>query len=154
MHGQLSQDTQIGVPASLAWDVYGGLEVGKLVDELLPDVIGRVEVVEGTPGASYLKERFTVIDDDRRIKETEVIEGGYKDMGFHLYRIRLEIVENGTESSVVRSTIEYDVDDKFAENASLVTTKPLETIAEVVGRYLTEKKATAQSESRSHEHHA
>ena len=108
----------------------------------------------GTPGASYLKERFTEIDDSRHLKEVEVIEGGYKDMGFHLYRIRLEIVENGTESSVVRSTIEYDVDDKFAENASLVTTKSLETIAEVVGRYLTEKKATAQSESRSHEHHA
>lgn len=101
-----------------------------------------------------MKERFTVIDDNRRIKETEVIEGGYKDMGFHLYRIRLEIIENGTESSVVRSTIEYDVDDNFAENASLVSTKSLETIAEVVGRYLTEKKATAQSESRSHEHHA
>jgi len=101
----------------------------------------------GTPGASYLKERFTKIDDNKRIKETEVFEGGYKDLGFHLYRIRLEIIENGSESTIVRSTIEYDVDDKFAENASLVTTKSLETIAEVVGGYLAEKKATAQSES-------
>lgn len=101
----------------------------------------------GTPGTSYLKERFTVIDDNKRLKETEVIEGGFKDLGFNLYRISLEIIEKGTESAVVRSTIEYDVDDKFAENASLVTTKPLETIAEVVGRYLTEKKSTAQLES-------
>lgn len=101
-----------------------------------------------------MKERFTEIDDNKRIKETEVFEGGFKDLGFHLYRIRLEIIENGSESTVVRSTIEYDVDDKFAENASLVTTKPLETIAEVVGRYLAEKKATAQSESGTSNTHA
>ena len=54
MHGQLSQDTQVGVPASLVWDVYRGLEVGKLVDELLPDVIGRVEVVEGDGGVGTI----------------------------------------------------------------------------------------------------
>ena len=54
MHGQLSQDTQVGVPASLVWDVYRGLAVGKLIDELLADVVGRVELVEGNGGVGTI----------------------------------------------------------------------------------------------------
>ncbi|XP_057970061.1 norbelladine synthase-like [Malania oleifera] len=158
MHGQVSQETLVAVAASTVWGVYRGLELGRLVDELLPDVIGRVEVVEGdggvgtivkltfppgTLGAGYLKEIFTRIDDEKRIKETEIIEGGYKELGFQVYRIRLEIIEKEAESAIIRSTIEYVVDDKFADNASLVTTKPLETMAEAIGKYLAEKKTKA-----------
>jgi hypothetical protein len=54
MHGQLSQDTQVGVPASLVWDVYRGLQIAKLVDELLPHVVGRVELVEGDGGVGTI----------------------------------------------------------------------------------------------------
>lgn len=47
MKGQVMKDTAVEVPANAVWDVYRGLELARLVDELLPDVIGRVEVVEG-----------------------------------------------------------------------------------------------------------
>ncbi|KAK9272885.1 hypothetical protein L1049_003264 [Liquidambar formosana] len=159
MKGQISSESEvISVPAGMVWDVYGGLKLGKLVDQLLPHVIGRVDVVEGdggvgtvvkvthppgTPGIGYMMERFTKIDDQNHIKETELVEGGFKELGFHLYRIRLEIIDKDTNSTVIRSTIEYEVEDEFAGNASLVTTKPLETIAQVIDKYLSEKKINA-----------
>ncbi|GAV58872.1 Bet_v_1 domain-containing protein [Cephalotus follicularis] len=154
MHGQMSVDTPVGVAAGVVWDVYRGLEVGRLVDELLGDVIGKVQVVEGdggvgtvvkltfppgTPGVGYMKEKITKVDDDNRVKETEVFEGGYIALGFDLHRIRLEVIEKDAKSSIIRSSIEYEVNDELAEIASSITTKQFEMMAEVIGKYLSEK---------------
>ncbi|KAJ4721085.1 S-norcoclaurine synthase [Melia azedarach] len=156
MKGQVTKDTVVEVPANTMWDVYGCLELGRLVDLLLPDVIGRIEILEGdgsvgtlvkvtfppgTPGAGYMKERFTKIDDVKRLKETELVEGGYIDVGFDACRIRMEIIEKDDKSSVVRTTIEYEIDDKLADLSSQITTKPLEIMAKTIGKYLSEKKA-------------
>ncbi|OMO51102.1 hypothetical protein COLO4_37817 [Corchorus olitorius] len=155
MHGHITQDTPVAVPAAAVWEAYSGLELGKLVDKLLPDVIGRVEVVEGdggvgtlvkltfppgSPGSGYMIEKFIKNDDEARVKETELVEGGYKDLGFDSYRIRLEIIEKDSESSIIRSSVEYEIDDKLAELASHVNTKPLEIMAETIGKHLSEKK--------------
>ncbi|XP_022720076.1 S-norcoclaurine synthase 2-like [Durio zibethinus] len=157
MHGHLSQDTPVDATAAVVWDVYGGLQLGRLVNKLLPDVLGTVEVIEGdgevgtvvkltyppgSPGIGYMIERFTKVDDENRVKETEVIEGGYKALGFDLFRVRLEIIEKESESSIIRSSIEYEVDDKLAEVASHVSIKPLEIMAETVRKHLIEKKTT------------
>ncbi|KAJ8761698.1 hypothetical protein K2173_004474 [Erythroxylum novogranatense] len=158
MKGEKSQDTVVGVPASVVWSAYRGLELGKIVSEVLGDVIGKVELVEGdggvgtimkltfppgTPGKGYLTEKFIIVDDEKRIKVTETIEGGFKDLGFAAIRIRLEIIEKDGESSIVRSTVEYEVDDERAMRVSLISTKHLELMAEGVGKYLSEKKSTA-----------
>ncbi|KAG4154345.1 hypothetical protein ERO13_D03G052400v2 [Gossypium hirsutum] len=157
MQGHVSQDTPVGVPAALIWDVYCGLEVGRLVDKLAPEVLGRVEFLEGDGGVGtiakltlppgslgrgYMKERFTKIDDEDRVKETEVLEGGYKDLGFDVVRIRLEIVEKDSESCMVRSTIEYEGDEKLADVVSHVNIKPLEMMAEIIGKHLCQNKST------------
>ncbi|XP_050221557.1 norbelladine synthase-like isoform X2 [Mercurialis annua] len=160
MRGQQSVETLIGVSPSIAWDAYRGLELGRLVDELFGEFL-KVEVVEGdggvgtivkltfppgTPGTGnmtgYMKELFTVMDDDKRVKETELIEGGFKDMGFDVYHVRMEVIEKDDKSSVIRSTVEYEIDDSKPELASLVSTKQFELIAETVGKYLTQKKST------------
>ncbi|KAF2306723.1 hypothetical protein GH714_020854 [Hevea brasiliensis] len=213
----------MGVPATMVWDAYRGLVLGRLVDQLLGDDIGKVEVVQGdgsvvtlwsstylkeqlgiklwssaylildikamislpssylakrdytyefpwqdkhegysfathlivnpgtlcnwvillgAPGIGYLKELFTKIDDDNRVKETEVIEGGCKDLGFDLFHICLEIIEKDAQSSIIMSTIEYNMDDTKAELASFVSIKQIEIIAETLGKYLIEKKST------------
>ncbi|XVF06865.1 hypothetical protein REPUB_Repub06bG0088000 [Reevesia pubescens] len=157
MHGHLSQDTQVDIPVTVVWDVYRGLELGRLVDKLLPHVLGRVEVIEGdggvgtivkltfppgSPGSGYMIERFTKVDDENRVKETEVIEGGYKALGLDVVRARLEILEKDSESCIIRSSIEYEVDDKLAEVASHVSIKPLEIMAEAIGKHLGENKTT------------
>ena len=85
-------------------------------------------------------ERFTKVDDENRVKETELIEGGY--LGLDLFRIRLEILEKDSESSIIRSSIEYEVDDKLGEVASHVSIKPLEIMTAAIGKHLSEKMTT------------
>ncbi|OMO71430.1 hypothetical protein CCACVL1_18221 [Corchorus capsularis] len=157
MHGQLSEDTVVEVPAAVLWKVYHGVELGKLAAQLLPDVFGRVEVLEGdggvgtivkvtyppgTPGPGYVKEMFTNIDNEMRLKETEVIEGGPKAAGFDVYRIRLQILEKDAESSIIRTSVEYEIDDKLAEMASKskVTVERLGTLAQVIAKHLKQNK--------------
>ncbi|GMI78903.1 hypothetical protein HRI_001559600 [Hibiscus trionum] len=159
MHGQVSQDTPVGVPADLIWNVYRGLELGRLVDKIASDVLGRVECLEGDggvgtilkftfppasgfPGGDCMKEIFTKVDDENRVKETEMIEGGYKALGFDVVRIRLEILEKDSESCIIRSSIVYEGDDKLADVVSQVSVKPLGTMAEIVGKHLSDNKST------------
>lgn len=61
-----------------------------------------------------------------------MIEGGYLDLGFTLYRVRFEIIEKAIDSCIIKSTIEYDVKEDFAANASTVSIQPLANIAQVV----------------------
>ncbi|KAB5564190.1 hypothetical protein DKX38_004244 [Salix brachista] len=157
MKGELSEETLVGAPATAVWSVYRGLELGILVDKLLGHVLGKVEVIEGDggvgtivkltfPGTSggYMKEIFRIMDYEKRVKETEMIEGGHLDLGFDVYRIRLEIIEkDADESTIIRYTIRYELDDTKAELASLVTIKPLQTMAEEVGKYVCGKKSDA-----------
>ncbi|TXG66526.1 hypothetical protein EZV62_007801 [Acer yangbiense] len=160
IQGKITEETVVvGVGAEEMWKVYSGLELGRLVSELLPHDIGTVQPIQGhggvgtivkltfppgTPGVGYLKEIFTKIDDEKRVKETETIEGGFKAMGFDLYRIRLEILENSADdqSTIIRSTIEYELDENLANFLPFVTIKPLQTMAETIGKYLCEKKKT------------
>lgn len=87
----------------------------------------------------YQKEVITKIDDINRVKEIEMIEGGFIAMGVDIFRIRLEIIENG-ESSIIRSTIEYEMDEQFANVAPLISTKHLQLVAETAAKYLTDQK--------------
>ncbi|PWA42543.1 S-norcoclaurine synthase [Artemisia annua] len=105
MYGTLSIEKKVKVPASKAWALYGTLELGKVV---AGKILEAVDVVEGDGGIGtilkltmkpglgfeYYKEKFTKIDNENMIKETEVIEGGFLDMGFNFYRIRMEMKED------------------------------------------------------------
>ncbi|KAK2977215.1 hypothetical protein RJ640_028420 [Escallonia rubra] len=151
MKGELSQESEVKVGANMVWEVYGGLQLGKIVSDLLPDVVGTVEVVEGDGGVgtvvklTFPPERFTRIDDEKRIKETELIEGGFKELGFLSFRVRLEILEKDAESSIIRSTVEYEVAEEHAANAAFVSTKPFGDMAVVVGNYLAAKSNAANN---------
>ncbi|KAJ6703991.1 S-NORCOCLAURINE SYNTHASE 2-LIKE [Salix viminalis] len=134
MKGELSEETLVGAPATAAKVevIEGDGGVGTIVKLTFP----------GTSGG-YMKEIFRIMDDEKRVKETEMIEGGHLDLGFDVYRIRLEIIEKDDESAIIRATISYELDDAKAELASLVTMKPLQTMAEEVGKYVCGKKSDA-----------
>lgn len=68
-----------------------------------------------------------------------MVEGGYLDMGFLLYRVRLEILERDADSSIVQTTVEYELGEESAAKASLITTELLAIIAEIVGKHITEE---------------
>ncbi|XP_020551215.1 uncharacterized protein LOC105166837 isoform X1 [Sesamum indicum] len=98
-----------------------------------------VELETGRGGPSSYKEKFTVVDDERRVKETEVVEGGFLDLGFTLYRVRFEVIEKegNKEECVTRSTVEYELKEEAAANAALVSIEPLVAVMKVAADYLT-----------------
>ncbi|MCL7041620.1 hypothetical protein MKW94_007734 [Papaver nudicaule] len=156
MKGQLSKEIEVPVPASDLWDVYGTLELVRLIHKLLPEFLHDFEVDDdvgnggvGTmlkivlpPGSpiAYYKEKFIKVDEEKRIKVVDVVEGGYLEVGFSLYRTTFEIIEKDEHSSSVVTTIDYELDDASADNAAFVSIKPLEIVVESVGMYLHEKK--------------
>ncbi|KAL9998638.1 putative (S)-norcoclaurine synthase [Helianthus debilis subsp. tardiflorus] len=151
MFGTLSEEAEVNVPASKAWNLFGTLKLAKLVDG---KIFEAVDVIEGDGGAgtilkltfkselgvSYCKEKFTKVDHANMVKESQVVEGGILDIGLSLYRIRVEIKENPKDGSgstcVMKLTIEYDIKEEFAANASLVTTEPLLAIMNVAKEHL------------------
>lgn len=47
MKGKVSHELEVNVPASDAWEVYSTLQLAKLVEKELPQVIYKIDVVEG-----------------------------------------------------------------------------------------------------------
>ena len=50
MEGKLEHELELHVPASEAWDLFGALEIGKLVAQELPELFQKVELTEGDGG--------------------------------------------------------------------------------------------------------
>lgn len=67
------------------------------------------------------------------------------DFGFTLFRVRFEVKEKGDESSIIKSTIEYEVKEEDAANASLVSIQPVANIVQVAKNYLNRNKAAKKA---------
>ncbi|KAK3031899.1 hypothetical protein RJ639_035209 [Escallonia herrerae] len=151
MLGAISEEIEVNVPASKAWEVYSTLQLAKVAAQGLPEAFDKIEVLEGdggagtvfkltfppgTPGFSSYTEKLTIVDDAKMMKEAQVIEGGYLDLGFSLYRVHFEILEKGENSCITSGTIEYDLKEEAAANASLVTIEPVLNIMKVAANHL------------------
>jgi hypothetical protein len=90
--------------------------------------------------ASY-KVKFIKVDNDKYVKEAVTIEGGYLNFGFLKSMVRFEIIAK----EEIKSTIEYEVEEKHASNASLVSTSALADIAQAITRYIKERKSPGQA---------
>ncbi|KAM5557967.1 norbelladine synthase-like [Rosa sericea] len=149
--GQVSHELEVQVCASQAWELMGTLELAKLIQQTLTDVIDKIEVVQGdgqtgtiikltfAPGARgprWQKEKFTMVDNEKRVKEVEVIEGGYLELGFTLFRVRGEIIESSSCCCIIKSTIEYELKEDAAANVSLGSAHPFAKIAEIAKNHL------------------
>lgn len=89
------------------------------------------------------KEKFTRVDDEHRVKEVEVIEGGFLDMGSSLYRVQLEVIsKDEKESCVIKTTVEYEVADDASVDFSIVSGKPFAAMAEVAKKLQTTSAST------------
>lgn len=94
----------------------------------------------GIPGLESYKEKFTKVDNENYIKEAEAIEGDILKLGFLSYMIRFEIIAKGPNSSVIRSTVEYEIDDAHPELEAMASTAPLAATAEKFAEHAKEKK--------------
>lgn len=58
MSGTISDEIVVKVPASEAWKLYGTLQLAKHVQEALPGLISKIDVVEGDGAAGTVLELF------------------------------------------------------------------------------------------------
>ncbi|XP_042043944.1 norbelladine synthase-like [Salvia splendens] len=105
MYGTMSAEMTVDVPATEARKLYGTLQLPKVAEEANSDFISRVDVVQGDggagtilevffhPGMESFKEKFMVVDNEKRVKEAEVVDGGFLDLGFTMYRIRFNVID-------------------------------------------------------------
>ncbi|CAM0945297.1 unnamed protein product [Alopecurus aequalis] len=154
MKGSNSHELETGLPAADLWEVYGSLLLAQLIPQLLPNIVSKAEVDGdggvGTvlhltyspeiPGLEYQKEKFIKVDNENFVKEALVVEGGFLDLGFLKYLMRFEIIGKADKTSVIRSTVEYEVGDEGTDTASLANTGTLALLAESVTRYIKAQK--------------
>ncbi|ERN15493.1 S-norcoclaurine synthase 1 [Amborella trichopoda] len=152
MEGLVWDELQVKISADALWDVYGTGKLGNLIPKLIPNIINAIHFLEGdgaegtvihicfapgTPGPSSYKERFVKIDNEARVKEALAIEG-LKEFGFKKYLVRLEIQEKPGGISVIKSSIQYEIDEEHAWTPPPITIMPFKLIAEKVANYLSE----------------
>ena len=56
MYGTISDEKTVDVPATEAWKLCSTLQLPKMVKEALPDLISRINVVQGDGGAGTILE--------------------------------------------------------------------------------------------------
>jgi hypothetical protein len=99
----------------------------------------------GVRGLACQKEKFIKVDNENFVKEALIVEGGFLDLGFLKYLVRFEIIENMDKTSIIRSTIEYEVGHESTNTASFVSTSTLARIAEAITKYIKVQKSAEQT---------
>ncbi|XP_050386509.1 norbelladine synthase-like [Argentina anserina] len=154
--GTVSHELEVEVSASQAWELYGTLGIARLLEQNFTDIIAKIEVEQGDgeqgtilklifapgmPGPGWHKEKFTMVDNEKRVKEVEVIEGGYLELGFTFYLVRFEIIEAATPSScITKISIDYELKEESAANASFASIDLFATIAQIAKTHLLKNK--------------
>nr|XP_025885673.1 S-norcoclaurine synthase 2-like isoform X1 [Solanum lycopersicum] len=124
--GTISDEIEVNVPSNVAWELYGTLHLSRFIVQEMPTLLNKVDVIEGdgstatvlkiifpegTPGIPYFKERFNIVDNEKRYKLSQVIEGGYVDLGYIFYGIRFEVNEKDENSCITKFTVNYEVEE-------------------------------------------
>ncbi|KAK3141644.1 hypothetical protein QOZ80_4BG0336560 [Eleusine coracana subsp. coracana] len=156
-----SHELVTDVPASELWKIYNGLGFVQLFHQLLPHVLQNIEVIRGDgsvgtvikvtvlpPGNSSpitYTEEFVKIDNKNYVKETLAIEGEVLNLGFIKYGVRLEIIDKGPCSSVIKSSVVYEFDDGRPELEAAAGTTHLAVAARAIAEYLKKHEASEAS---------
>ncbi|KAL6008403.1 hypothetical protein ACLOJK_033912 [Asimina triloba] len=165
MRGQKTTEMELEVPVAEVWDLYGTLKLPRLMEERLPVLVEKINIdgdggvgtlihVQLTPEKnlmhglaglpfSYYKEKIIVLDNENHVKIMDVVEGGFLSLGFNLLRIRFEIIEKNSDSSIIRAITQYEIDDEFAAIAPPISNDAMELIAQASAAYLLQKKFEA-----------
>ncbi|KAK4436133.1 S-norcoclaurine synthase [Sesamum alatum] len=149
MEGKVSREIEVKVSASETWKVYGSLQLAKLGVEQLPDRYSGFEVLEGdgyagtiiqgVPGPAWYKEKFLVVDDEKRVKVGVFTEGGVLEQGFESYVVVLEAIEKEgkKDECIMRGTIEYVLNNEAAIPLVTNSIEGLLTIMKIIADYVT-----------------
>ncbi|CAN4084445.1 unnamed protein product [Withania somnifera] len=147
MLGKYSEEIQINAAASEVWNLYGTNEFAKFVVEKLPHIVEKAELIEGNggcgtivqvslPGNAPYKEKFVLVDDEKKVKEVEIVEGGYLDVGFTFYGIKFEVIKKDDNSSFLKLTIDFETKEVDKIQLTIANLQALLVIIKASAEYL------------------
>ncbi|TYG71794.1 hypothetical protein ES288_D05G427500v1 [Gossypium darwinii] len=87
-------------------------------------------------GNSSYTEKFTVMDDQRRVKETKGLEGDCLAIGCSVQILEFEIIEKSQNSSIIKSTISYAVKEEFQAKDPKPSIQIVEAIVQSSKKFL------------------
>ncbi|KAB2032770.1 hypothetical protein ES319_D05G400000v1 [Gossypium barbadense] len=129
----LTNEVEVNVPANLTWELYRHLGISKLAAQQLKHVIQRIQVLKGN--SSYT-EIFNVIDDQKRVKVAQTLEGGCLEIGCSIQLVRFDIIEKSPSKSIIKSDISYAVKKEFQAKDPKPNIQCLAAVAQVAKYYL------------------
>ncbi|MBA0809730.1 hypothetical protein Gohar_025356 [Gossypium harknessii] len=144
----LTNEVEVNVPANLTWELYRHLGISKLAAQQLKHVIQRIQVLKGdggvgtvlkltfVPGNSSYTEIFNVIDDQKRVKVAQTLEGGCLEIGCSIQLVRFDIIEKSPSKSIIKSDISYAVKKEFQAKDPKPNIQCLAAVAQVAKYYL------------------
>ncbi|MFQ6641818.1 hypothetical protein Gotur_015013 [Gossypium turneri] len=147
----ITKELEVNAPASEAWELYRKLGLLKLIDLKLTNIFQSTEVLKGDGGVgtvvkltfvpdeagnSSYTEKFTVMDDQRRVKETKGLEGDCLAIGCSVQIIEFEIIEKSQNSSIIKSTISYAVKEEFQAKDPKPSIQIVEAIVQSSKKFL------------------
>ncbi|KAA3453026.1 S-norcoclaurine synthase 2-like [Gossypium australe] len=144
----ITKEFEVNAPASEVWELYRNLGLKYLVARKLKNVVQSVQVLKGdggvgtvvkityVPGISSYTEKFTVIDDQKRVKVTEGLEGNCLAFGCSVLILRLEIIEKSQNSSIIKYTVSYTVKKEFQAKDPKPAIQQLEAMIQLSKEYL------------------
>ncbi|KAF6151696.1 hypothetical protein GIB67_001979 [Kingdonia uniflora] len=161
MRGHVSSELPVDAPAADVWAVYTSCtEFRNILLGMMHNYFKEIEIIEGGGGEvgsvyrlvitsglglasepSTVKNKVTKIDHDNRRMVLQQIEGGFLDLGFNLYEDIFKVIEISDNLSIIRSTVVFEIDDKFEATAALVNCMFTQQIARVVAKYVLEQNA-------------
>ncbi|PIA58613.1 hypothetical protein AQUCO_00500507v1 [Aquilegia coerulea] len=156
---RLANELKVAASADEVWSVESSNEIPKHLKDLLPDTFEKVEIIgDGGLGTTIdmtfppgwfphqYKEKFVLIDDKLRIKKVQLIEGGYLNLGVTYYMDTIQVVPTGPDSCVIKSSTEYHVKPEFLKIVEpLITTGPVDAMADVIAKIALERKYKSHS---------
>ncbi|KAK8489056.1 hypothetical protein V6N13_094693 [Hibiscus sabdariffa] len=145
----LTNELEVHVPASTVWEIYRNLGLLKLAvqQNLIQSVrvlkghggVGTVVNVTFLPGNSSYTEKFTVIDDQKRMKVTQGLKGDCLAIGCSVQIIQFDITEKSDNSSVIKSEIAYAVKKGFEAKNPKPSIQLVAALAQLVKNFLENK---------------
>ncbi|KAL0370708.1 UNVERIFIED_CONTAM: hypothetical protein Sangu_0388900 [Sesamum angustifolium] len=104
----------------------------------------QVFMAPGVAGPAWYKQKYSVVDDVRRVKVAPTIEGGVLEQGFKSYITRLEAIEKKgkseteteTDECIMIGTVEYVLEDESAFPLVASSIEGLYDIMKVVADYV------------------
>ncbi|XP_017606034.1 norbelladine synthase-like [Gossypium arboreum] len=144
----ITKEFEVNAPASEVWELCRSLGLKNLVARKLKNVVQSVQVLKGdggvgtvvkttlVPGISSYTEKFTVIDDQKRVKVAQGLEGDCLAFGCSVLNLRLEIIEKSQNSSIIKYTVSYTVKKEFQAKDPKPTIQKLEAMIQISKEYL------------------